>query len=423
MPLTHDAGKDFVLEFVLNEGHTMKATHISKTAIVLQNGPTAGGAFTYEGNVLASLSKLPNHPEFIVLCPPSTTESVQESFPMFTVVPYTCGLVAKLFIAIRGSLSGYYLLKSVGMRYGKFEKSLRRNGDGLAYFLSPNPISLDLVDTAMIHTVWDLGNRDVPEYPEIAGDRHYEEREFFYSRILPKSFRVVVDTPRTASRINDIYKVANDRIIVGGLAPARSKSTTSSENFTLIKTFGRYFLYPAQFWLHKRHSLLSEAFAQFLKSHPSVNLVFTGSDKGNMSHIKDLVNKLGIQKNVHFLGFVSDELLTELMENTVSLMFPCQLGPSNLPPLEAAQLGTRSVVSNIHYDPALDHPLIRQLSDQSISAWVDAMSIQISNDETKNIAKEVSNPDIAHLVSGSIAQYWKIRDEWTNSLSDPYVRL
>jgi hypothetical protein len=76
----------------------MKATHISKTAIVLQNGPTAGGAFTYEGNVLASLSKLPNHSEFIVLCPPSTTESVQESFPMFTVVPYTCGLVAKFLL-------------------------------------------------------------------------------------------------------------------------------------------------------------------------------------------------------------------------------------------------------------------------------------------------------------------------------------
>jgi glycosyltransferase involved in cell wall biosynthesis len=182
------------------------------------------------------------------------------------------------------------------MRYGKFEKSLRRNGVGLAYFLSPNPISLDLVDTAMIHTVWDLGHRDVPEYPETTGDRHYEEREYFYSRMLPKSFRVVVDTPHTASRIDDIYKVSLDRIIVGGLSPARKKVTSSTENNSLVKSLDQFFLYPAQFWPHKRHVLLTEAFSQFLKSHPSVNLVFTGSDEGNMSHIKDLVNKLGIQK-------------------------------------------------------------------------------------------------------------------------------
>ena len=401
----------------------MKATHISKTAIVLQNGPTAGGAFTYEGNILAALSKLPNQKDFVVLCPPQIKKSIQDSFPMFTVDSYTCGLLTKLFIAIRGSLSGYYLLKSFGMRYGKFEKSLRHNGVGLAYFLSPNPIALDLVDTAMIHTVWDLGHRDVPEYPEIAGDRHYEEREFFYNRTLPKSFRVVVDTPRTANRISSIYHVSPERIVIGGLAPARQKSAPSVENIDKIKSFGQYFLYPAQFWPHKRHALLVEAFKQFLQFHPQVNLVFTGSDKGNMAHIKELVKTSKIEDRVHFLGFVSDELLTDLMVNAVSLVFPCQLGPSNLPPLEAAQLGTRSIVSNIHYDPALDHPLISQLSDQSVLAWVNAMSIQISSDKSKNITQSISNPDTARLVSESFAQYWELRKEWTDSLGDPYIRV
>jgi hypothetical protein len=111
------------------------------------------------------------------------------------------------------------------------------------------------------------------------------------------------------------------------------------------------------------------------------------------------------------------------MMNAVSLVFPCQLGPSNLPPLEAAQLDTRSIVSNIHYDPALDHPLISQLSEQSVLAWVDAMSIQISSDKSRNITQEISNPDIACLVSESFAQYWELRKEWTNSLGNPYIRL
>lgn len=401
----------------------MKAKHVSKTAIVLQNGPTAGGAFTYEGSILVSLSTLANRADFVVFCPPAIRKSINNSFPMFTVVSYSCGLIAKLFIAIRGSLSGYFLLKSIGLRHGKFERKLHRNGIGLAYFLSPNPIALDLVDTAMIHTVWDLGHRDIPEYPEITGDRHYEEREFFYSRMLPKSFRVVVDTPHTASRICDIYHVASERIIIGGLAPARQKSTSSIENDLKIKSFGKYFLYPAQFWPHKRHALLIEAFSQFHKSHPQVNLVFTGSDKGNMKHIKELVKRASIENNVHFLGFVSDDLLTDLVANAVCLVFPCQLGPSNLPPLEAAQLGTRSVISNIHHDPALSHPLIFQLANQNVSTWVTAMTQQVLMDRSTAITNAVSNPNIASLVNASLAQFWEIRNEWTDSIGRPYTRL
>jgi hypothetical protein len=93
------------------------------------------------------------------------------------------------------------------------------------------------------------------------------------------------------------------------------------------------------------------------------------------------------------------------MENTVSLMFPCQLGPSNLPPLEAAQLGTRSVISNIHHDPALDHPLINQLTDQSVSMWVQAMKTQISSDTPQNANTPIANPEIVNLVNEALAQF------------------
>ena len=46
-----------------------------------------------------------------------------------------------------------------------------------------------------------------PEFVEITGDRHFEEREIFFKHVLPKSFRVVVDTKKTSDQIfiNDLY--------------------------------------------------------------------------------------------------------------------------------------------------------------------------------------------------------------------------
>ena len=94
---------------------------------------------------------------------------------------------------------------------------MKKEGVALAYFISPNPLALDLVDTPMMNTVWDLGHRDLPEFLEITGDRHYEERETFFSHVLPKSFRVFVDTESTAKKIVHYYGVDPTRIARTGL--------------------------------------------------------------------------------------------------------------------------------------------------------------------------------------------------------------
>ena len=61
------------------------------------------------------------------------------------------------------------------------------------------------------------------------------------------------------------------------------------------------------------------------------------------------------------------------MRDAHCVVFPSQLGPSNLPPLEAALLGTKSLVSNVHFDPLLSHPLINVVPTQSAEDWAIAM--------------------------------------------------
>jgi glycosyltransferase involved in cell wall biosynthesis len=344
---------------------------------------------------------------------PKVSSSLKKnSLPEQRTVEYKNGLTVLFFMAIRLSLPGYAILKRIGLRYGRFERQMKREGVALAYFVSPNPLALDLVDTPMMNTVWDLGHRDLPEFPELTGDRHYEERETFFRQVLPKSFRVFVDTETTAKKIMSIYGVAPSRIVPTGLifnTVTHKHQPKISEDEFQGKPF---FLYPAQLWPHKSHALLFRAFAEVQKQNPEIKLVLTGSDKGNRAHLESLRDDLGLTDSIYFLGFVSDERLVSLMTHTHYLVFPSSLGPSNLPPLEAAKLGTPSLISAIHHDPALANRLITVVPHQSVEAWANAMSATLLDEPTVREPVSLFTTDIGKVVSIALRSFSESRIEW-----------
>jgi glycosyltransferase involved in cell wall biosynthesis len=76
-------------------------------------------------------------------------------------------------------------------------------------------------------------------------------------------------------------------------------------------------------------------------------LVFTGSDQGNLSHIRRVTDETGLSQKVTFLGFVERSMLVNLYRNAFALIFPSFFGPDNLPPLEAFALGCPVIAANI----------------------------------------------------------------------------
>jgi glycosyltransferase involved in cell wall biosynthesis len=56
---------------------------------------------------------------------------------------------------------------------------------------------------------------------------------------------------------------------------------------------------------------------------------------------------LGLQDQVHFLGFVPAEDLRALYSNALALTFASFFGPDNLPPLEAFALGCPVAASRV----------------------------------------------------------------------------
>jgi len=232
-------------------------------------------------------------------------------------------------------------------RYNGVEKSLVSHGIDLVYFVSPTGMAVSLEVTNYITTLWDLCHRDDLEFPEVRENRIFEAREKLYRTILPKAVAVFVDSEQGKKNAVRRYGVDDERLHVLPFSPAPAvQNHSGSESSTEERIAEKYSLsapyvyYPAQFWSHKNHAYLLEGLRVLEDKHGvKVGAIFSGGDKGNLHHVKDVVQRLGLSDRVRFAGFVPNEEIPLLYRQSLALVMPTYFGPTNLPPLEAFALG------------------------------------------------------------------------------------
>jgi glycosyltransferase involved in cell wall biosynthesis len=341
-----------------------------RIALITKNQIYAGGASSYESSIIKCLrSNASKHVEFEIFQPLGSAP--HENFGLS--YEYKNTYVSELASFLRSTRIGRGIAKLGYPFKGSLERALIKHKIDIAYFLSPNPQSLGLIDIPMINTIWDLGHRDLPGYQEMSSRTRFAKREIYYSRVLPNSFLVVTDSKKTSVRINQIYGVLSEATIDAGLFPAIQDSPTDIARSDLISN-KEYLIYPAQFWSHKNHELLVDLMLQIKEEFPDVNLYLTGSDKGEMSRIRELVRTAKLEERIRILGFIESDFLTKLIKDARALVFPSRLGPTNLPPLEALMLGTPVVVTNTN-STLIHNPKhgIWVVEDDSVPQFTDAV--------------------------------------------------
>ena len=97
-----------------------------------------------------------------------------------------------------------------------------------------------------------------------------------------------------------------------------------------------FLLYPANWWAHKNHELLLQAFALVRRERPELRLVLTGSD-----------HPAALPDGVASLGRVPDEQLVDLYRSASALVFPSLYEGFGLPALEAMACGCPVAVSRV----------------------------------------------------------------------------
>lgn len=339
------------------------ARKLKSLGLVLQSPPESGGANHYETALAQMLKSIcsENDVALTIFAPkefesPSNIQEIKgerKDVIKLAVMQWIPKRITELF------------RRRISTAFSKQAESL---GIDAIYFASPNRLAVDRTLPQVITTVWDIGHRDLPLLPEMSSRGRWLLREFYYRYSLKNSRFVVTDCSATSSKLEKIYGVPENKIFSIGLLPLNHELPNGSR---LIP--GKYFIYPAQKWRHKNHRTILKSFKQVLEKDATLKLVFTGSDKGEGKKIHREISALGLETNVLDLGFVTKEDLVNLQFHANALLMPSRLGPTNIPPLDAINLGTLAIVSDAHkFDDEIQN-LLTVVPAKNPNLWAKAM--------------------------------------------------
>ena len=288
---------------------------------------------------------------------------------------YAPNIFSRLFMRLRESSSTLiYRLINVFTKKSHFEKFLEEKKVDLVYFVSQSFLTNYVHNINYIFTLFDLCHRDNPEFPEVKNNRIFEFREKQLQNNLARATAVLVDSQLGKKNVIYRYRLDEERVHVFPIEPAPTiefvKSRSDKNKYIDIKKKYNlkydYIFYPAQFWAHKNHIYILRAL-NILQNEgmDSLGAIFSGSDQGNLSYIKDMTKQFNLENKVRFAGFVSNKEINYLYSQSIALVMPTYFGPTNIPPLEAFKLNVPVIYSDLPglRDQVKEAALLMDLND------------------------------------------------------------
>jgi glycosyltransferase involved in cell wall biosynthesis len=371
--------------------------------LVMQSDLEAGGAHYYESSFRTLFISACASKGFKVTTFTSTKTTIGQQGGSETF-KFRSGPLRMVMSHVRSNPVAYKILGLFGLGMSGLEKKARRLGVDVLVFTSPNHISVGIQETPIVTTVWDFGHLDLPQASETALGGLWKWRQSLYANTLQRSVAVFCDSDSTADRMVNEHHVQSDRVSKVGLLPR--VDAVVPEKFDLP-----HLIYPAMFWPHKNHATLLKSFKVLLeRSSDRAYLVFTGQGK-NEAAMRDLAQRLGVADMVKFEGLVSRERLQNLISGSSGLLMPSLLGPSNLPPLEAALLGTPCAVSDRHrMDDLIQGVTIVPAFD--LEGWTSVMESMLGD---RISVGSITSPDSAHEITETILWIAQEVSPWSTS--------
>jgi glycosyltransferase involved in cell wall biosynthesis len=223
-------------------------------------------------------------------------------------------------------------------------------------FVSEDVLLAPIYSLALLHTSkpFSFTLHDLQEnyYPENFSFWRRAWRHQVYSRLLGKAPRVICESEHVRADIVRSFGLPGERIAVIAAPPQRQFLTeqTDEQLQAVRNRLGlpeRFLFYPAQFWAHKNHLRLLEAFRQVASEVPDLQLVLTGKKRDEYQSVMCAVDRLGLKGRVVHLGYVERDDLRAIYQLATALVMPSLFESVSIPIYEAFQVGTPVVASGI----------------------------------------------------------------------------
>jgi len=361
-----------------------------RLAILVDNRPSDGGTVQYNQAIVDALSSLPREKYHIDYY--YTNDfwvdylRIKSGGKIKIQLSQKVKTMLKLAIVAR---IPHFLIRFCLKLYNKELFFLEIRKYELVIFPSQDILSI-ILRCPKLGVIHDLMHRYEPKFPEVSGNGRYYYRELLFSRIVTDSKGILVDSKVGKEQLCESYQLDDKRVYSLPYIPATHIShfhrppADFNERFPLPSN---YLFYPAQFWLHKNHNRLIRALSRALEHDPQINIVFAGKKSYEFENLNALVNKLAIQQNVHFVGFVPNEYLGEFYQRARGVIMPTFFGPTNIPPLEAIHFNIPTAVSDIYGMPEQLEDAAIYFDPNSIGAIESAILELWGNDNLRNALK------------------------------------
>lgn len=234
------------------------------------------------------------------------------------------------------------------LRMGQFDGGrwdIIAKNENIDIFYFPVPGCYD-TDYPFIYTVWDLGHRTTPYFPEVSRIRTIVDRDNMYFSNVYRARYILTGNEEGKKEILTNYPMPPHKIVVNPFPVASfCRGSEKKPEFDLPD---QYFFYPAQFWPHKNHICILNALVSLrIRYGLKPKVFFTGSDKGNRKYIDSKIKEYGLENQVVFTGFVSDEELKYLYTHATAMIFASLMGPNNMPPVEGTFLNCPVIITDL----------------------------------------------------------------------------
>ena len=210
---------------------------------------------------------------------------------------------------------------------------------------------------ALLHTARSFAYtlHDLQEFlhPQRFSWREKTWRRNVHVRLSRNAARIICEFNYVKSDIVRIFRAPDNKVAVIAAPPLREVfGECSSVELEKIRSRlglpNRFVFYPAaQFWIHKNHLRLIDAFKQVVSEDPDLKLVLTGNKSNEYATVMQKVEEAGLTDNVQHLGFVEQADLQAIYYLAAALVMPSLYESVSIPIYEAFQAGTPVAASNI----------------------------------------------------------------------------
>jgi glycosyltransferase involved in cell wall biosynthesis len=209
---------------------------------------------------------------------------------------------------------------------------------------------------ALLHTskpfAYALHDLQENYYPENFSRWQRVWRYQVHAQLLARARRVICESRHVKSDIIRFFGIAEERAVVMAAPPLRQFLADENDSRlqavrTRLQLPERFLFYPAQFWPHKNHLRLIDAFREVVAEVPDLKLVLTGKKRDEYQTVMSAIDRFGLSEQVCHLGYVEQDDLHAIYRLATALVMPSLFESVSIPIYEAFQVGTPVAASGI----------------------------------------------------------------------------